>query len=95
MGYVKAGIDQFHIRPKYEPKSPESLISGDLSIAATKSAETLHGARNGVWGGAPMGSRTELPNGVWGAAPTGSGRRPQTGFWGGAPTGSEADPDSK
>ncbi len=38
-----AGIDQFRIRPEYGPESPEPVISGDLGIVATKSAETLHG----------------------------------------------------
>ncbi len=33
MGYAKAGIDQFRIKPEYEHESPESLIGGDLVCA--------------------------------------------------------------
>ncbi len=43
LDYAKAGIDQFRIRPEYEPELSEPLISADLGIVATKSAETLHG----------------------------------------------------
>ncbi len=43
LGYAKAGIDQFCVRPEYEPKSPEPLISGDLDIAANRNADILHG----------------------------------------------------
>ncbi len=86
--YAKAGMDQFRIRPKHEPESPEPLKSSDLGVVATKSAETLHGGPNGVWGGAPkrglgrspMGSSVEPPNWVWGADPTGSWQSPKTGL---------------
>ncbi len=42
LGYAKAGIDQFRIRPEYVPESPEPLISGDLGSAIIKRAEILH-----------------------------------------------------
>ncbi len=43
LSYAKAGRVQFRIRLEYDTESPESLISGDLVIAATKNAEILHG----------------------------------------------------
>ncbi len=43
LGYAKAGRIQFRIRLEYDTESPESLISGDPVIAATKNAEILHG----------------------------------------------------
>ncbi len=43
MNCAKAGLDEFRTQLEYEPESPEPLINGDLSIAATKSAEIFHG----------------------------------------------------
>ncbi len=43
LDYAKPGIDQFRIRPEYGPESLEPVITGDLCIVTTISAETLQG----------------------------------------------------